>query len=1065
MFTFDVFYEALYSSKEPGAKRSPFPWQRRLAKQVVANGWGPVTANGDSDECLVLDLPTSSGKTTAIDIAVYHLVHQILSGAERTAALRLFFIVDRRIVVDGTFRHARNLADRIAGATDGPLHAAARALREHFELNADERPIHVSVMRGGMYRDDGWARSPVQPTICVSTVDQVGSRLLFRGYGVSPSMRPIHAGLVANDSLLFIDEAHLSEPFLQTLSRVRQIGQKTGIEGAVQRPLQFVRMSATNTQQKAEPFSLQKEDHEHPVLKRRLEAQKTARFEKVAVDKDDSQAADDTFTSKLVEMALTASGLKTANEHNTKESAIPPVNVIGVIVNRVRTARMIYEKLAKELKLNNEEAPRKADCILLTGRTRPFDRDELLFREEVEGKHGWLSWIAADRDADPVRPVIVVATQTVEVGADISFDTLITEAAPLDCLRQRFGRLDRLGRRGQSTAVIVGRNTSVAKTHVDPIYGKAIGETWNWLNNKIATGSGKNKSVDFGLNAMQEHLEGLSADALTEMLAPKQDAPYLQDKYAELWSRTNPTPSADPEVGIFLHGVDAGLPDVQVVWRCDLLNNGETEFDERYEADYINVISLVPPMRMESCSVPLWEVQRLLSPDRSNTAGQTMSSDLSDVEGTRGAPSPQPPRRQVLIWRGPEQTAHRNSTGSFLAEANQIRPGDTIILPSTIGGCDKFGWNPDAVETNGETKSVNDVADSCARWSRGRAMIRLHPALLNRWMDDGTIPEHDDEDALDALLAKVAKNESVPRGVRQSAADLQNCKKSDRWIARYEFAKLNDDTPAPPFLLCGNQRLEIARILQESQGTAEDLAGSGASPVDDDSTSFGAERCVTLDDHTDGVVSHAERFSRLASLVRLRNDFSVAARWHDLGKLDYKFQVMLHNGEELDTVLALQNHQYLAKSNIPWTDRPARHRAKQQAGVPDGFRHEALSVLLLRTAEDVLSNASDPELVQFLIGSHHGAGRPFFPVCLDSEPCDVELDWQGRYWQLSGEDRKKRELHRIDSDWPTLLTRLTKRYGVWGLAWLEAIFRLADHSQSAIDRETREPEMETAANA
>lgn len=1071
MFTFDEFYEALYSPSGADAKRSPFPWQTRLANHVIANGWVPEVTNSESDECLALDLPTSSGKTTAIDIAVYHLVHQILSGAERTAALRMFFIVDRRIVVDGTFSHARHLADRIASATDGPLRTAAEALRTHLELGRHERPIHVSMMRGGIYRDDGWARSPVQPTICVSTVDQVGSRLLFRGYGVTPSMRPIHAGLVANDSLLLIDEAHLSEPFLQTISRVRQIGSETGIEGTVQKPLQFVRMSATNTQMQANPFALLDEDHEHPVLRRRLEAQKKARMEKVAVDREDSEAADDTFTSKLVEMALTAARVeagdedsgtkKTQEKGKTKnyesEAVTPPEQVIGVIVNRVRSARMIYEKLATKLKSQNDTTPPKADVILLTGRTRPFDRDELLFREDVEGKSGWLSWIAADRDAATMRPIIVVATQTVEVGADISFDTLITEAAPLDCLRQRFGRLDRLGHRGQSTAMIVGRNNVVAKTNVDPIYGKAIGETWAWLN-KIAAGSGKNKSVDFGLNAMQGHLNGLSPDALAKMLAPKQDAPYLQDKYAELWSRTNPAPAADPEVSIFLHGVDAGLPDVQVIWRCDLLNNGETEFDERFEADYINAVSLVPPMQMEACSVPIWEVQRLLSRDRRSPTRKSMSGDLSDVEGTRGEPSPQPPRRHVLIWRGPEQRTRRNPAGSFVADANRIRPGDTIILPSSFGGCDEFGWNTDSVIP------VIDVADSCSRWSRGRASIRIHSAVLAQSDIDIATPDPDDAVALTTFVKELAENYSVPLAIRQSAADLQSWGRAHRWTAPYEFTKLTDDTPSPPFLVCGKQHLEIDRILQESQHTAEDLAGSSVSPVDDDSTSFGAERRVTLEDHTDGVVIHAERFSRLASLLHLQNDFSAAARWHDLGKLDYKFQVMLHNGEELESVVSLQNQRYLAKSDIPWTNRAARRRARERAGVPDGFRHEALSVLLLRTAEDVLENAFDSELVQFLIGSHHGAGRPFFPVCLDSEPRDVEMEWQGRQWQLSGEERKQRELHRIDSDWPMLLTHLTNRYGVWGLAWLEAIFRLADHCQSALDREARDPETEMVAN-
>src|SRR5690606_13793157 len=109
---------------------------------------------------------------------------------------------------------AREIAEQLQDAKGGPLKEIADRLRK---ISGTERPLAVARLRGGVLRDDRWALLPSQPAVITSTVDQLGSRLLFRGYGRSALTAPIFAGLAAHDSLILLDEAHLSVPFLQTL--------------------------------------------------------------------------------------------------------------------------------------------------------------------------------------------------------------------------------------------------------------------------------------------------------------------------------------------------------------------------------------------------------------------------------------------------------------------------------------------------------------------------------------------------------------------------------------------------------------------------------------------------------------------------------------------------------------------------------------------------------------------------------------------------------------------------------------------------------------------------------
>ena len=164
----------------------------------------------------VIDLPTGVGKTAVLDTAVFALAVR-----PDVSPRRIVFVIDRRIVVDQVYERAEAIRNSVGAATDGVLAEMNRRLKK---LTGDEKLLEVAALRGGIPMDAEWARRPEQPWVMVSTVDQFGSRLLFRGYGSSHGKRPILAGLAGNDCLVILDEVHLSRAFAATLRDVSSEG-------------------------------------------------------------------------------------------------------------------------------------------------------------------------------------------------------------------------------------------------------------------------------------------------------------------------------------------------------------------------------------------------------------------------------------------------------------------------------------------------------------------------------------------------------------------------------------------------------------------------------------------------------------------------------------------------------------------------------------------------------------------------------------------------------------------------------------------------------------------------
>lgn len=163
----------------------PLSWQCRLFHEHFAKG--------DLSSLNVIDIPTGLGKTMVMAIWL------IARAGGLNVPTRLIYVVDRRTVVD----QASDLAKK---------------LRENF----GQDKLAISTLRGQLADNQEWSRDPSRSAIIIGTVDLIGSALLFSGYRSSFKTRPLHTGLLGQDSLLVLDEAHLSKPFEKLVTSIQR---------------------------------------------------------------------------------------------------------------------------------------------------------------------------------------------------------------------------------------------------------------------------------------------------------------------------------------------------------------------------------------------------------------------------------------------------------------------------------------------------------------------------------------------------------------------------------------------------------------------------------------------------------------------------------------------------------------------------------------------------------------------------------------------------------------------------------------------------------------------------
>ena len=924
----------------------PFPWQERLTKQVLRRGVWPK----------VIDLPTGAGKTAVLDTAVFALAAQ-----PSRFPRRIVFVIDRRIVVDQVCKRAQRIQDRIETGRTPTL----QRVRDHLRMLSGGVPLGVAALRGGIPMDHEWTHRPDQPWVVVSTVDQFGSRLLFRGYGVTPGMRPIHAGLAGNDCLVILDEVHLSVPFAETLAQVAALKW-----GELPRRFGVVEVSATPCNTEAERFTLDPASDLDGCeeLERRMGAVKKADLQLVKNH--------DALPNAVLKI------VKTLDNSRAGSVAKAGVHSVGVVVNRVGTARKTFKVL---------QAAGFA-AHLITGRMRPLDRVEALGRiapaVDPEGK---------SRDGDLV---VVVATQAIEVGADFSFDALITECAAIDSLRQRFGRLDRRGlctaRTGAAArAWIIGIQSVVGSGKPDPIYGDSVKITWEELKRQHEERKqqhGDEGWIDVGPCALLNFPAGATA--------PKASAPLLLRTHMDAWTQTRPEPIVQPAVDWFLHGIDHNQrthPDVSVLWRWDRSPE---------------VLQLVPPRQAEFLQVPIDAARSWLSGGREvdvSDAGQ------AQAEGDGSSPPPDDDHGADWVrWEG----FGKEDPGPI--GVGEIRPGDVLIVDPSRGGLSAGTWDPSATDLVTDLGDAAQIAyDSKAR--NCKATLRLDPRLLGatsmplpaseddadvppksrlgQWLSDRLAEPGDRPGWFGEAVQRLSSGfELTPVG--PDATNLND--------SYYVLSQRHPDTQCPV----------VDPVIMDGSDESGSLTGTG----------------VTLGRHLDGVGERAGGVAeRLGLATELVDDLRLAGRLHDVGKVDRRFQAQLVGGDPIALEMLKEP---LAKS-VSGIQRIRRY--------PPGMRHEIASVAMIESNTDVLNSAHDKDLVLHLVGTHHGWARPLPPIVEDPQPQTLSYTFDG-HCLVAGSDLTESSLalDMADRFW-----RLVERYGYHGLAWLEAILRLSDHQQSA----------------
>lgn len=500
----DLTFSTLFQSL---TGKAPFPWQRDLYSRL-SQGIVPTAC----------DIPTGLGKTAVIPIWLIALANQC-SDIPR----RLIYVVNRRVVVDQATATAEIIRQHLstpADASSTPEIVEARkqlakGLGEHSAALSSD-PLAISTLRGQYADNREWSTDPSRPAIIVGTVDMVGSRLLFGGYGLGFKSKPLHAGFLGQDAWLVHDEAHLEPAFQELIEAVRT--EQEAEPSSLGHRFRLKVTALTATLRGGTALGLTEDDRSHPEVEKRLNAKKSLHLHKYGDEK------------KLVDLLVSH-----ALSHRDSGQAVL------VFANTVEVVEKVAEKLRKEL--------RKTEAVkALTGTMRGKERDHLISTPT------FLRFLPNSNDSH--QTAYLVCTSAGEVGLDISADHLVSDLSTFESMVQRLGRLNRFGKREDAQADVLFPESFQEKDELDA----RRRQTLELLRSLKGDGSP-------GALSKLDRQECLAA------FAPKPDMLPTSSILFDVWSLTTfrERLPGRPPLEPFLHGVSKEeLPQTHIAWRDEV---------------------------------------------------------------------------------------------------------------------------------------------------------------------------------------------------------------------------------------------------------------------------------------------------------------------------------------------------------------------------------------------------------------------------------------------------------------------------------------------------------------